>query len=313
MKEAAYLESFLVPYWLRPETALWRAVDCLALERIEFKRPILDLGCGDGLFSFLRAGGKVTVDFDVFLETHELDAFFEKADIYDHFDSSLSRNIIAHTPSYNIDVGFDQKAALIAKAARLGFYDQTLEGDANNALPFPNKTFETVFSNIVYWLENYQRALSEIARILTPSGRAVLMLPNKSLMDYLFYQRFYAKTGDPNWAWLDRLDRGRSTSNIKMAKSYLDWKTDFETAGLAIVWHQQHLSKTLIEAWDIGLRPVSPFLIKMANKLTRAERTEIKSEWIEAMLPLIQPLCTLDWITDAQNPPAFHCFVLQRK
>lgn len=50
------LKNFLNAYWLRPETAMWRALDAISMNDFEFLSPSLDLGCGDGVFSFLRGG-----------------------------------------------------------------------------------------------------------------------------------------------------------------------------------------------------------------------------------------------------------------
>lgn len=57
MKEI--LKNFLNAYWLRPETALWRTLDVEAMRTFKVTSPSLDLGCGDGTFSFIRAGGGV--------------------------------------------------------------------------------------------------------------------------------------------------------------------------------------------------------------------------------------------------------------
>ncbi len=51
------LMKFLNAFWLRPETALWRTLDVESMRDFEFVSPSLDLGCGDGTFSFVRGGG----------------------------------------------------------------------------------------------------------------------------------------------------------------------------------------------------------------------------------------------------------------
>ena len=83
MKEI--LRRFLNAYWLRPETALWRTLDVNSMKNFKFVSPSLDLGCGDGTFSFLRAGGEFKDTFDVFLDVDNLDHFFENVDVYDSF------------------------------------------------------------------------------------------------------------------------------------------------------------------------------------------------------------------------------------
>ncbi|MGO6903974.1 methyltransferase type 11, partial [Rhizobium ruizarguesonis] len=51
-------------FWLRPETALWRYLDIEAMRDFQFIGRSLDFGCGDGLFSFIRAGGEFDPLFD---------------------------------------------------------------------------------------------------------------------------------------------------------------------------------------------------------------------------------------------------------
>jgi len=46
-----YLSLLLDQYWFAPPVALWRAVELRTLAEEDFPRPILDLGCGDGLIA----------------------------------------------------------------------------------------------------------------------------------------------------------------------------------------------------------------------------------------------------------------------
>nr|WP_296440540.1 hypothetical protein [uncultured Acetatifactor sp.] len=48
-----------------------------SMKGFELKAPSLDLGCGDGTFSFLRAGGQFDDTYDVFMDVDNLDAFFQ--------------------------------------------------------------------------------------------------------------------------------------------------------------------------------------------------------------------------------------------
>jgi SAM-dependent methyltransferase len=300
----SYLQAFLEYYWLRPETAMWRALDCTALARFKFRRPSLDLGCGDGAFSFIRAGAVYEPDYDAFLHVGGLDRFFEGEDIYNRFDAAAAKLSIAKPPSYRFDVGLDHKPALISKAGLTGLYLNFVEADANMPLPLPSGHFATVFANIVYWLSNHQATLAEIARVLKPDGRAYLHLPSDTFRNYSFYQRLYVQTGNTKWQWLERIDRGRSDS-IKLVQSIEQWQADFEVAGLRIVSSQRYLSKLTLETWDIGLRPLSPVLIELVRKLTAEERLDVKSKWIAALQPLLENLCAIDFDADVDHAPGF--------
>lgn len=306
-----YLREFMNVFWLRPETAVWRACDCLALDEVEFKGPIADVGCGDGLFSFTRAGGRLDPGYDMFSQVGALESFYDKVDIYNHFHpDGIAPNVVGK-PAYTIDVGLDQKEALLRKAFSLGLYREVRQADANRALPLEDGRFGTIFSNILYWLDDFPTTLTEMRRALDDHGQVVLHVPNDSLRDYSFYQQLHVRTGDPRWQWLHLIDRGRS-DNIRQCRSYADWRDVFARAGFRVAHHRQYLSKLLLQAWDIGLRPISPFLIEMANALAPEHRKDIKARWIDEMMPLLRPFCALSTPDDQDHPPGFHLFVLEK-
>jgi len=311
-QKIAYLIEFMNLYWLRPETALWRTLDCMVLQDIDFIPPIIDIGCGDGLFSFTRGHGQISPEHDMFTQVGEVDSFFDNADIYDHFDDSVLTPVVQNKMDYQIDLGLDHKETLLKKAFSLGCYNNVITCDASNPLTIEDSKYRTVFCNILYWLENHKKVLKEFHRILTDDGKVILLVPNDSFKNYCIYQRLYAETKDSKWAWLKLIDRGRS-ENIKLCQSKEKWSTDFEEAGFKVIKHLRYLSKTVVEAWDIGLRPISPLLIEMSNKLSLKDRLDIKKKWIALLMPLIGPLCELNWLTDNEFPPAFHMFVLEKK
>jgi SAM-dependent methyltransferase len=307
------LENFLNVFWLRPETALWRTIDVLAMDAFAFGAPSLDLGCGDGIFSFIRAGGEFEESFDIFQSVGEIEKYFDNVDIYNHFDANKVCPIVTKAPRYKINIALDHKEALLKKAATIGFYDKMVCHDANHKLPFEGNTFKTIFSNIIYWLDNPVDVFKEINRILMPNGRALVMLPNDSLKEYSFYYRLYVKTGDNRWKWLEKIDRGRLSDNIKHTNDDKTWREIFAESSLEVIKHSMHISKTVVEVWDIGLRPLFPLLFKMTSKLDTQEHAQIKKEWIALFSDLLFPLCSASWSTDKEFPPAFHCYILEKR
>lgn len=83
------MEELLKVYWLRPETALWRYLDIQSMKNFEFKSPSLDIGGGDGLLSFVRAGGEFDLLFDAFQSMKNMDNYFDGEDVWNHYDDSL--------------------------------------------------------------------------------------------------------------------------------------------------------------------------------------------------------------------------------
>ena len=65
-----YLSLLLSQYWFAPPVALWRAIELRTLAKETFLRPILDLGCGDGLIAqiLFESEPPIEVGFDPWLE-----------------------------------------------------------------------------------------------------------------------------------------------------------------------------------------------------------------------------------------------------
>lgn len=305
------LNKFLKAYWLRPETALWRTLDVESMKNFEFVSPSLDLGCGDGTFSFIREGGIYDDSFDVFMDVDNLENFYNNVDVYDSYKNTNDIQV-KEQPKYMIDIGLDHKRNLMNKAANLGLYHDFVEADANQKLPFEDESFQTIFSNIIYWLDDPEHAFSEIYRILRKGGRCCVMLPNISFIESSFYYSLYEKGKRREFEFLKLIDRGRSTDTVKFAKSYKDWKKIIEDSGLVIEECIPHLSKTLIQIWDIGLRPIFPMLKKMTTQIDKDCLMEIKKEWIDLFQTIGMPIIENDRLLTQGKEFCFFCFILRK-
>lgn len=191
-------------------------------------------------------------------------------------------------------------------------YQQFIVADANRKLPFDNESFQTIFSNIVYWLDNPANTFKEIYRILRKGGQCCVMLPNMVYLESSFYYSLYKKSGKEEFKFLELIDRGRMQDNLKIVNSYDGWKQMIEAAGLEIVECVPHLSKTLIQIWDIGLRPIFPMLKKMTMKLDEEFLLEIKKEWVDLFQKIIEPIILNDHLFTQGKEYCFYCFILSK-
>lgn len=305
------MSTLLNVYWLRPETAMWRELDIKAMAGFDFKSPSLDIGRGDGLFSFIRAGGVCHPSFDAFKSIYGLDRFFDNIDVYDSA-TTLPKHVVLWPAQYSIDYGIDHKINLLNKAKVLGFYRNLMVVNANDSLPFNDASFASVFSNIVYWLDDPSHAISETYRVLKPGGQACLMLPNVTLPKYSFYYSLHVKNQDERWAFLDLLDRGRFAENIKHSRSSDQWQTILNDSGLILERHTTHLSHVAVKAWDIGLRPLFPVLRKMVEHIPENCLNSIKGQWVDILKHFVSNLVNLDGQLSFEDEPAFHCFLVRK-
>lgn len=134
--------DYLVEYLEHAPAALGllRAIECRKLAEIPFERPILDVGCGDGLF------GQV---------------FFGPDD----------------GKEKGVEVGLDYSDKELRTAAARGPYRALMRGDVAR-LPFADSSFATVFSNgVLEHVHDLRGGLREIARVLRPRGRLIFTVP----------------------------------------------------------------------------------------------------------------------------------------
>jgi len=283
------LRRFLNCYWLRPENAFWMVLRSRALRPYPLRPPSLDISCGDGCFMFLHAGGRFGLDFDVFTSVARLDEVHTThADMFDHVDDRYRPQIV-EPPAWSVDVGTDWKASLLEKAARLGLYRRLVRHDNNEPLPFEDGRFATVYSNSIYWVRQIEPFLREIRRVVAPQGQVLLEVKLERIARCTL-ARFRHVLGD---RWLNIIGRGRLDTWPSLADR-ATWERRFAEAGLSVVRAVPFVTRTHAHIWDIGLRPIAPMLVRMANEISPQSRRQIKSEWIDLFVELLTPFTRPD-------------------
>ena len=283
--DAAKLRRYLQAYWLRPENALWMTLRSDALDRIAFDAPAIDVACGDGIHTFLHLGGVLDPDFDVFTAVDSLDRVHDKhADMFDAGAADYAPTIITE-PDSRIDTGMDLKPNLLSKAARIGLYRRLIQHDANKPIPLPTDSFQTVYCNAAYWVENIHGFLGELARITQPGGRIILQVK----LDSIRSCTLEPLRGILGERFLDIIGRGRFDTWPTLA-SQLEWEHRYRRASLEIEDAFPFVTDAHARLWDVGLRPIAPLLVRMANGLSGESRSSVKRDWVELFMELLTPL-----------------------
>jgi SAM-dependent methyltransferase len=299
-----FIEAHLNVYWLRPESALWDAIASSVISRADFVAPSLDLGSGNGIFSFITAGGAFSSAYDWYRNVDPT-GFWQNKDIYDTFERAPDATSIARKPDYTITCAVDAKESLLKQASGLGFYDSTQVADADARWPLEDGSFKTIFSNILYWLKSPEHSLREMHRVLQRGGRALLCLQDHQFKDLCVSYRWRQKNSE----LLRILNRGRTESSY-WTTSYDDYSALAKKCGFRVADHVTYLSPLTLQAWDIGLRPLSAPLIKMVKMLSESDRDAIKAEWMSVCRPFMQELLALD--ARSKDAGGYHFFCLER-
>jgi SAM-dependent methyltransferase len=307
-----YLTELLSIHWLRPETALWRAFDCLLMHERPLAGEAVDLGCGDGTLSYIMAGGRVC-GLDAYADVAGLGAFNEGRDIYEaQANGQASLDLDTSALRYRFACGVDHKDGLLSKARRLGgFYRVTRQADLNQPAPFAPGSFDSAFSNVFYWLDEPAPVLRDWHGLLREGGRLVLFVPNATFKDKAWFYYRAPHAGDRHY--YNHFDRGYAAL-IKHCLGAGDWERLFAQAGFGVSRHVRYLTDPVMEIWNVGTRPISPLLIDMANKLSPADRAAARRQWVDYFLGFLEPIVLgeLDRRPD-ESGHAFHLYELEKR
>jgi ubiquinone/menaquinone biosynthesis C-methylase UbiE len=178
MRENDYLRKALKVYYLDPGLALHRAVEAKMFNKYSLVSPILELGCGDGSFSYVCYGADE-------LENEETVSFSVE---------DIRRSMVDD----RIDIGIDIVANAVRQAKNKSIHKNVLVADINN-LPFKNPCFKTIISNsVITHIYDLDKALNEIARILYPEGKFIFTVPSEYFGEYLFSTQICKALGFKN-------------------------------------------------------------------------------------------------------------------
>ena len=279
--KSVLMKKFLYLNWLRPENVIFNVGRSFPLQKYHFESPSLDIGCGDGLFSFVTAGGTLAKEFDRFKFIIP-DGFYRNKDIHENYRKDMYEVPIIEEPHYKFDFGTDWKNAMLEKADKIGFYSKLRLHDSNKKFDFfENDFFKTIYCNIAYWLENIEGFMQEMHRILMHNGSLYLQVITERI-DFAYSNLNFGKE------WFSIIDRGRYEL-YKTFKTKDYWASLIKKGGFKINAIIPTFSNLQAKIWDIGLRPIVPYLIEMSNLLTKKDRERIKFEYCQTMEKLINP------------------------
>ncbi|HPN32744.1 MAG TPA: methyltransferase domain-containing protein [bacterium] len=305
MQKQDFLYYYLENYWLRPENALWQALVANIVSKYPPSGSSLDFGCGDGTFSFICNGGRLSKEFDFFVNVSQPNNLFTGSDIYNTKIDNI--NSIGKNAEYIITTGADYKYNLLEKSSKLKFYKNCVQLNGNNRFPFTDNSFNYIFSNALYWLNNVKKSLNEFKRIIKKKGIMILVMLSKDYPKYCF-------TSKPRGYYKEILSK--INFNRHQHYKYLVKPNNFEKilskTGFSITNKYLLFSKHLVYLEDIGLRPISPFLISMANNLDMKIRNEIKYQMVDYFYDLLLPLYKLEKQGIENGKNAIYIYIIRR-
>ena len=268
--------------WLRPESALLSFIEArilLTLRDKYMKYPLLDLGCGEGLFTSVLFGARVNRKYDAY---EAID--FSKPDIYDTH-TELPRDFFITRPK-PIGFGVDIKESAVRKAKNAGIYDDVRRGDIRK-LPFEKCSVSSVFSNMIDDIkkDDLETVFREIGRVLKSNGHFIFTTPTERFRKFLLYYnkaQSSKKRGDTDkYKLYSAFDRGRSEWEPRPLSI---WRGLFKKVSFEMVEYIEYAPGNVIKFWDTGFRPYFYYLMG-ARSMIRSNHMllGLKNIWIEIL------------------------------
>lgn len=271
--------QFMNIHWLRPEAGMFKTYDFSVLQDIfPLPEPSIDLCCGDGISSFIWAGGEFDITFDMYHSVNTEQMYEQDVDVFDCYQSEKYSDFVTRRPAWAFTCGLDLKESLISKARTLDFYPETVVHNLDEPMPF-SEAFSSAFSTS-FWesatIDQCRLRLKNIHAILKPGGRFVFRLHETKLKQMMF-RKYYEQFG---FEWARRLDRHMYANNPDDSLDINWWIETLKHTGFAIKHIHQYVPRLIIWFYLVGFRPMFTSFMKMYRLLDPEKRIDLKRQWL---------------------------------
>ena len=279
-KTYSRLWQYLNVYFLKPFDALNDTVSANILSQLEWPDEVVELGVGDGIFSFIMHGGRFPLSFDRYLQVD-----FHNPDIFDTHTKNLFP--VTRVPTNpTVMVAIDARQSHIDKVSEIGFARRAVCSPYEH-LPLSDSSYQTIFYYIPHGLKNHSLAIHETYRVLAPGGTLLLLVYNSSFYNsFLCHRVGNALTGRMRQFFLN-LDNGRHDELMQLARTQSEWNTYFNEHGFSVEQVHSGLSTAAWKLYDVQTRPMLKPLIKLFNIMPNPIRNTIKFMWMLTWYPIL--------------------------
>jgi ubiquinone/menaquinone biosynthesis C-methylase UbiE len=255
-------------YWLKPADIVWDAVPAYHIRKfIGQDDKVLDLGCGDGLFSAVTFGARLPLDYDRFINAAPKNQAIGEGQSGDIYSDPKSAPKLLQRPVRKIDAGLELKAHHLKVAESLDLYDQLFEADFRK-IPCPDATFDKVFSAMAfYWGDDMVAQLKEVRRVLKDNGSFLVTLTSEHMYDMHIAKKLSEdeNISTPMRKFLEELDGGRRAFVTRHGRTVRQWVDLMREHGFEVTKTVPIINEIMFALQDISQRPFQKMFMKMAG------------------------------------------------
>lgn len=274
------LWNYLSLYFLKPFDAINDTLTASLISRLNWSGEFVEIGSGDGVFSYVMHGGAFPLWFDRYLITD-----LTRKDIYD----THKQNVLPVTRQIKSPVilkAIDAKQSHIEKIKEIGFAREVIFSPYEN-LPLDDQSVDAIFYYTPHGLKNHDLAIHEANRILKPGGRMLILLYDSTFKKSFLCHRLSRFLPGFLGQYFEHLDNGRYKEITSLSNSPQGWRNFFASHGFSIEKDHTGLSSFAWKVYDIQTRPFFKIMIRIFNLMPMPLRSFFKLVWMLFWFPML--------------------------
>lgn len=268
-------------YFLKPFDAINDTLTASLVSRLDWTGDFVEIGSGDGEYSYIMHGGKFPLWFDRYLLTD-----LNREDIYDTHEKDILKSI-TRLESPKIMLAIDAKESHVKKIEEIGFAGKGMVAEYEK-LPVGDKTVHKIFYYTPHGLKDHNRAIEEAHRVLWKNGTMLILLYDTAFRNsFLCFHLSRKVRNSKIRKYFAELDNGRYDEITNLAKSKSEWDNFFIEKGFKTLKSYTGLSTIAWKVYDIQTRPFLKPLIRFVNFFPLPQRTFLKLSWMICLYPFL--------------------------
>tara|TARA_B100000900_G_scaffold331896_1_gene292670 strand:+ start:93 stop:1019 length:927 start_codon:yes stop_codon:yes gene_type:complete len=273
------LWRYLNIYFLKPFDAVNDTLTSyLIFNNHSLKNNYIELGSGDGMFSYIMCGGKFPLEFDRYL-----DVKLSQKDIFDVHKKNFLLNLDVKKTIRPL-ISIDAKKNHVIKIKQIGFSKKAVLSSYEK-LTLKKESTKLIFYYTAHGVKNFNKSVNSALKILKKNGRIIFLVfddyVKKNFLCYFLYRKGFLKN------FFKNLDNNRFKEISSYSKKSSEWRIFFKSKGLKIINESRGLSGVAWQFYDIQTRPILKLLILFFNFFPKNFRRILKFVWMITLYPFL--------------------------
>lgn len=264
------LWNYLNIYFLKPFDAVNDTITSDLLLKLKWNKNYIEIGSGDGMFSYIMHGNYFPLWFDRYLNVnlHNKNIFKTKNNL--KFPKLNNRKFNIY-PKLSID----------ARPHHVEFIKKIKFSRRSQCMKYENLNIKRNTENLIFFytphgLRNYSLSFKKASKCLKKNGKLLALLFLNNVNENFIFYKLKKKYKGALKNFFIKMDNGRYHETNKISRHFNSWTKLFQKNNLVISSYYTGLSPMAWKIYDIQTRPFLKVLIKFYSLFPLSIRTILK-------------------------------------